>query len=131
MSGLNQVAADRVSELRAHSFYSKTASGAKQTKDPKAIAGQLESIFYRMLFKQVREASLGDALFDSPTMKTVKEMQDDEWANHLGGQGHLGIVKLVTDHIEKVEGERTVLPNEFKEMFGAPKGLLKSQERSL
>lgn len=107
------------------SFYGTDQLLGAGKKDAQKVAGEFESIFYRMLFKAVREASMGDPLFDTSQMQTVKEMQHDELANVLGSEGHLGVVKLVTDYVEKVQGENVVQPGKFSQFMG----LLKDQQR--
>ena len=44
-------------QTAATSFYSASSSAAAK-KDPKAVAGQFEAIFYRTIFKAIRDAQL-------------------------------------------------------------------------
>ncbi len=113
-----------VERQRADSFYGMAPMGKGGVRNPKKVAAQFESIFYRILFKQMRDASLGDP-FDSHAMGTVKEMRDDEIANLLGATGNLGIKDLVTDFLEKQESEDVVHSENFKIAFQNPQGLLK------
>ncbi len=101
------------------SFYGNGDFVGKGEKDPKKVAGMFEAIFYRMLLKQAREGSGIESIFDSPQMRMVQEMRDDELAQHLGSKGELGVMQLVLDHVEKTEGEQTVQPEEFSKVFGS------------
>ncbi|SCA62600.1 hypothetical protein SCG7109_AB_00560 [Chlamydiales bacterium SCGC AG-110-M15] len=109
---------------KAHFFSNDPLSGLDKT-DPKVVGAKFESIFYRMILKQIRESELDDGLFTSNAMKTRKEMQDDELANVLGGAGHLGIMKMIEDFTAKVTGEGVVHPNAFSKNLEAPQGLIK------
>ena len=109
---------------KVSSYYSKGVLQGKDRKNPKKVAGMFEAVFYRILLKGIRDSSLNETLFDSQQMSTYKEMKDDELSNHLGAMGHLGVVEMVTDFIEKTEGEGVVRPEKFHEKF-SPKGLLK------
>lgn len=109
---------------KVNSYYSTEILQGKNRKDPKKVGGLFEALFYRILFKGIRDCALDETVFDSQQMGTYREMQDDELANHLGAMGHLGVVKMMTDFIEKTEGEGVVRSSEFHEKFN-PKGLLK------
>jgi len=109
---------------QAHFFSNDPLSGLDKS-DPKVVGAKFESIFYRMILKQIRESELDEGLFTSNAMKTRKEMQDDELANTLGGAGHLGIMKMVEDFTAKVNGDGVVHPNTFRKSLDAPQGLIK------
>ncbi len=80
------------------SFYSTNISG----KDPKAVAGQFESMFYRMMFEQMRMEE--DPLMEGSDGKQVQAMFHDEMANLLGSKGELGIADLVMQDMERRGG---------------------------
>ena len=95
-------------------------------KDPKKIAAQFEAIFYKMIFKQMRESETNDDFFSSSEMEMVQGLNDEAVAEEIGKRGDLGIGKIVLDYIAKHESEDTVSPDQFDKMFNEPSGLLKS-----
>jgi Rod binding domain-containing protein len=94
-------------------------------KNPKLLGAKFEAMFYRMILKQTREASLGDPLFGSSQTDSLKEMQDDEMSNVMGAEGHLGVVKMITDYMEEMESDRIISPKDFDTLAAAPAGLIK------
>lgn len=84
---------------KSSSYYSGESISAK---DPEKVAGMFEGMFYRMMLEQMRKSPWGeDPLFDSPQLKQVRSMQDDELAHHLGNMGHLGIKDLLLEDLAK------------------------------
>lgn len=110
---------------RAGGFYEGVRLTEKDKKNPKKIAAMFESIFYRMLFKQMRESSVSQSIFDSSQMRMVQEMQDDEFSSYLGARGDLGVAKVLMDFMEKSASEKVVSPGNFEERFSLKEGLLK------
>lgn len=83
----------------ATGFYSNQVLSAQDRKDPKKVGAMFESMFYRMIFKEMR-ASSEDPLFGGSGMDQWKEIRDDEMAQVLGMQGKLGIADMITESIE-------------------------------
>ena len=91
--------ANNATNSRHTSFYNQQLS-VKDRKDPRKIGGSLESIFYRQIFKILRESALDEGLLDGFESQQLREMQHDELAEKVGHEGKLGIVDLVVDAIE-------------------------------
>ncbi|MBN4066670.1 rod-binding protein [Simkania negevensis] len=77
------------------SYYVGGTLDAKEAADPKKVGALFEAILYRILFKEARNSSLDDGLFDSMASKQYKEMMDDEMANVMGQKGYLGIASIL------------------------------------
>jgi Rod binding domain-containing protein len=110
---------------KIESFYGNEAFQGSSRKDPKKVAAMFEAIFYRILFKQNKEAELEDSFFGSSEMSTMKDMRNDELANQLGAMGQLGIMDMVEKFLERSTSDKVVSPDKFKERFGIKGGLLK------
>ena len=109
----------------AGSYHDASLLSSLDKSDPKKIGGLFEAMFYRMIFKEMRNSSLGDPLASSFNSQQVREMHDDELANQLGAQGHLGVVKMIEDYTQQMDSDNVVNPKDFNRFFGQPLGLLK------
>lgn len=61
-------------------------------------ANQFEAMFLRTLLSQMRSASTAlnqDSLFNSKQQTMLRELYDDQLANHLAAQGSAGISRLI------------------------------------
>lgn len=80
-----------------------------------AVARQFESLFTRMMLKSMRDASLGDPMFDSQTTKFYQDMADDQLAVNMATSGSMGLadmlVRQMERHLPKKEGETTAPPS--------------------
>ncbi|HUO95026.1 MAG TPA: flagellar assembly peptidoglycan hydrolase FlgJ [Steroidobacteraceae bacterium] len=75
----------------------KTASAAAPT-DPKtlrAVAQQFESLFIGMMLKSMRDAKLGDGLFDSDQSRFYQDLFDQQLSQSLSQGRGLGIADLL------------------------------------
>ena len=61
----------------------------------RAVAEQFEAIFLQMVLKSMREASFGDALFDSDQSKFYREMSDSQMAMNMADGGDLGLADAI------------------------------------
>jgi Rod binding domain-containing protein len=77
--------------------------------DPKAVAGQFEALFYRILFEQTRGEEDEDSLLGGSEGQQIQGMFHDELANELGHQGKLGIADLILRDMPKTDGRRGLL----------------------
>lgn len=59
------------------------------------VAEQFEAMFLRMLLKNMREASLGDGLFDSDQTRFYQDMFDQQLSIHLARGRGLGIADML------------------------------------
>ena len=72
-------------------------------KNPKAVAGQFESLFYRMMFEQLRMGLEEDPLMGNNEGQQIQAMFHDELANVMGAKGDLGIGDLMMKGMEREE----------------------------
>ena len=62
---------------------------------------QFESVFIGMMLKSMRQANLGDGLFDSKNSETFRDMQDKQVAESMAAHQPIGIGKAMTDFLAK------------------------------
>ncbi len=55
------------------------------------VARQFESLFVQMMVKQMRQASLGEGIFDSDKTRFYQDMYDKQLSLHLSESGGIGI----------------------------------------
>ncbi len=91
-------------DTSATSFYTGDFAAAMDTKNPKAVAGQFEALFYRMMFEQMRASIDEDPLMGGYEGEQVQSMFHDELSSILGARGSLGIGDMVTQHMEQRQG---------------------------
>jgi Rod binding domain-containing protein len=84
-----------------HSFYESSVINPADRKDPRKVGALFEAMFYRMLFKQVRDSEMTEPFFSGFQSEQIQEMRDDELANSLASEGQLGISNLITDYLAK------------------------------
>ncbi len=70
---------------------------AKQTPQDaiKAVAKQYESLFIKMMLKSMREASMGDPIFDSDQSKFYRDMFDNQLALTMGNGKGIGLAEAL------------------------------------
>ena len=103
------------------SYYSSSLSLSKAKKDPTQVASEFEAIFYRMILREMRKSTLDASIFEGPSTQSYLEMVDNEMSSLLGRQGHLGISKMILDHLESIESA----PQQQDTSKKMQKGLLK------
>lgn len=59
------------------------------------VAAQFESLFVTMMLKSMRQASLGDGIFDSNQSKMYQDMADQQLASDLSVNGGLGLQDMI------------------------------------
>ncbi len=59
------------------------------------VAGQFESLFVNMMLKSMRQASLGDGIFDSSQSDMYRDMADQQLAMDLSSNGGLGLQDVI------------------------------------
>lgn len=84
--GLNQLREQAVKEV-----------DSQQTL--KQVAGQFESLFINMMLKSMRQASLGDGVFDSSQSKMYQDMADQQLASDLSMRGGLGLQEAIIQQL--------------------------------
>src|SRR3546814_9645851 len=70
------------------------------------VAQQFEAVFVNLMLKEARKTSLGGGLFDSNSLKTFRDMQDNQVAAEMGRRGTLGIAKAMAAFIERSQVEQ-------------------------
>lgn len=72
---------------------------ASARSDPKgslrAVAQQFEGLFVQMVLKSMRDASLGNGLFDSDQSRLYQDMFDGQLSTTLAGRGSLGLTDVI------------------------------------
>lgn len=88
-----------------------------RSKSPEAVnevARQFEALFVQMMLKSMRDASLGEGLFDSQQMRTYQEMFDREVALSLANGRGIGLADVIARQLASERGEavepQTALP---------------------
>ena len=61
----------------------------------KQVAGQFESLFVNMMLKSMRQASLGEGIFDSSQSDTYRDMADQQLAIDISSHGSLGLRDVI------------------------------------
>lgn len=65
------------------------------------VAQQFESLFLGMMVKSMRDASIGDQLFDSNAQNTYLEMYDKELSLSLSSQGGIGLADTIVRQLSQ------------------------------
>lgn len=76
---------------------SRLASSANLKK----AGEQFEAVFIGLMLKLMRQAKLGDGLFDSKNSDTFREMQDARVAEGMATHQPIGIGKAMTDFLAR------------------------------
>lgn len=63
------------------------------------VAKQFEAVFVQMVMKSMREASLGDGIFDNDKSNFYRDMYDKQLSVHLSRDSHLGFAGLIMRQI--------------------------------
>ena len=72
------------------------------SKENLEAAGQrFEAIFVGMMLKSMRQAKLGDGLFDSKASEQFRDMQDQQLAQSMAAHAPIGIGKAMTEFLAK------------------------------
>jgi peptidoglycan hydrolase FlgJ len=66
-----------------------------------AAGTQFEAIFVKMMLKSMRQASLGEGLFDSKALQQFRDMQDAKLAESMAAHAPIGIGRAMTDYLAK------------------------------
>ena len=86
-------------------FSSLTALRTAARKDPQAslrkIARQFESVYIKMMLKSMRDASMGDPLFDSQSSKVYRDMFDNQLAIDMSDHGGIGLADMLVKQLQR------------------------------
>lgn len=76
------------------------------------VAQQFEALFMQMMLKSMREASMGDGLFDSDQSNMYRDMFDSQIALQLSKQRGLGLADMLERQLTRQSGSASNLPEE-------------------
>jgi flagellar protein FlgJ len=96
-------------------FSSLTALRKDAKADPHAnlrkVARQFESLYIKMMLKSMRDASMGDPLFDSDSSKLYRDMYDDQLALQMSDHGGIGLADMLVRQLQRNEPGKHVAAN--------------------
>lgn len=73
------------------------------------VARQFESLFIQMMLKSMRDASLGEGLFDNNQSELFRDMYDKQLSLHLSEQGGgIGLAKVMVDQMRTSQGSEGI-----------------------
>ncbi len=95
------------------------------SKSPQAmakIAQQVEAMFLQMMLKSMREASLGDGIFDSDEGRMYQDMFDKQVALDMSQHQHVGISELLLKQLaqKSMEGGATAPDSKARDALQLP-----------
>ncbi len=64
------------------------------------VAEQFEAFFLKLMLKQMRDANLGEGIFDSDQSKLYQDMMDQQLALNLSGQKSFGIADSIIRQLQ-------------------------------
>ncbi|MGH8549223.1 MAG: flagellar assembly peptidoglycan hydrolase FlgJ [Methylococcales bacterium] len=80
------------------------------------VARQFESVFMQMVLKSMREASLGDSIFDSDQSDLYRDLYDKQLSIQLNRESGLGFAELITQQLGERSGSRDNLPDRGRQL---------------
>lgn len=90
-------------------FESMAALRQQAKQDPQAtlkqVAQHFESLYLNMMLKSMRQASLGDPIFDSNNSGVYRDMYDSQIALQLSQQNGIGIADMLVKQLQGHIGE--------------------------
>lgn len=95
----------------------KKDSESNSLEARKEVAKQFEAMFMQMMLKQMREASLGDGIFDSEQSKMYTELMHNQLALQLADQYELGIEQAILQQLEAQAGNAIVPGSQGSEIL--------------
>jgi peptidoglycan hydrolase FlgJ len=84
---------------------------AAKNESPEAleeVANQFEAFFLKLMLKQMRDANLGEGIFDSDQSRMYQDMMDQQLALNLSGERSIGIADSIIRQLQN----RVVKSNE-------------------
>lgn len=95
-----------------------SANQAEQDPDTlRQVAAQFESLFISMMLKSMRDASLGEGIFDSEQSEMYQDFADQQLAIDLSNRGGLGLQDVI---VRQLGGDPTAMqPAQAGQTFAA------------
>lgn len=75
------------------------ATDAKAQEKLKSAAQAFEAVFLRQMLGTMRQAGLGDGMFDSQATEQFQSMADSKTADSMAGKGVLGIAEMLVKQL--------------------------------
>ena len=69
-----------------------------------AVAGKFAAVFTQMMVKSMREASLGEGIFDSNQSLFYRDLFDQQLALNLSEANGVGIRSMLVEHLRQATG---------------------------
>lgn len=88
--------------LAATSATGSTTSNDAQQAKLKSAAQQFEAVFLRQMIGSMRQASLGDGMFDNAATSQFQDMADSKTADAMSKQGVFGIAEMLSKQLGAV-----------------------------
>lgn len=76
------------------------------------VANQFEAYFLKLMLKQMRDANLGEGIFDSDQSRMYQDMMDQQLALNLSDQRSIGIADSIVRQLQS-RANKTESPNEL------------------
>ncbi|PKM10843.1 MAG: flagellar assembly peptidoglycan hydrolase FlgJ [Gammaproteobacteria bacterium HGW-Gammaproteobacteria-3] len=85
------------------SGFAKLKNQAKQQSPEalKEVAKQFESLFLNMVLKSMRQAKLGEGIFDSSQTEFYQDMYDQQLGLHLSGDPGVGLADMIIKQLDQ------------------------------
>lgn len=83
---------------------SAAGTNADRAAKLKSAAQAFEAVFLRQMIGSMREANLGDGLFDSDATKQFQDMADARTADAMASHGVLGIAQMIEKQLGPIAG---------------------------
>lgn len=77
----------------------KQTASSRPEEGVREAAKQFEAVFLKMMLKSMREATPQSGLLDSQQTRFYTEMLDQQWSQHLSGQG-VGLAEQLVQQLE-------------------------------
>ena len=92
-------------------FESMAALRQQASSDPEAtlkqVAKHFESLYINMMLKSMRQASMGDSIFDSNNSSLYRDMYDNQIALQMSQQNGIGIAEMLVQQLKGHTGSTT------------------------
>jgi flagellar protein FlgJ len=83
------------------------------------VARQFESLFTQMMLKSMRDAGLGEGIFDSKQTRFYRDMYDQQIALHLSESGGIGLAEVIKRQLGGETPEQELTPKSMEDYLGA------------
>jgi len=85
----------------------KHGSKSQSQDGLREVASQFEGMFIKMMLKSMREASLGDPIFDNETTHLYQSMLDEQMSMNMAKTSGLGLADIIVEQLVGTVGQRS------------------------